>query len=521
LNLGELRRRKAVPHQLFKTITIIVILVFCWSCVEFRNIAPQEMNSIPRAEILTVYTNDKKEVEMRNAEVIGDKLVGVAKDKSKIEIDLASIKSVKIKKTNLAWPIVLGCAVAGAVGIFIALKHGEATAPPPPPAPKSCPFIYSFDGKQYVFDAEPYGGAICQGLQRSEWCSLDSLEAVNGCYRLLIANELDETQYTDELKLVVVDHPKGVTIVPENLGRMHTISNPVAPNQAYDQKGRDLIPFIAQKDDRFWESGLEGRNPEKKEDLRDELVFEFPKPAGAKTAKLVANAWTTLWGTQAIEDLLKLFGNKLSDWYAEVNNFGPANREIWNWHFNECLYVLKIYVETPNGWKARGMMSGGGPFISKDKSYPLEISDVPGDTLRIKLTPAAGFWRLNYLAVDYAEDLPIRIMEIGAAEAFSDKGRDERAPLSLSRPDHQYLVMPEKGDYAELIFMAPSQSPDQDRTVFLKAQGYYDIHLEAKGEPQRELIDRIFREPGFTAQIAAKAYFKAKAAKANPSDNRK
>ena len=506
--------------QSLKILTIIVILVFCWSCVEFRNIAPQEMSSIPRDAKLVVFTKDNKEIEMRNAEVVDDKLVGLAKDKSKIEIDLASIKSVKIKKTNLAWPIVLGCAAAGAVGILIALQHGEATAPSPPPS-ASCPFIYSFDGDQYVFDAEPYGGAICQALQRSEWCSLEALKAVNGRYRLLIANELDETQYTDELKLVVVDHPKGVTVVPEIMGRIHTISNPMTPIQAYDQKGRNIVPLIAQKDEQFWESGLEGRNPEKIEELRDELVLVFPKPEGAKTAKFVANAWTTLWGSQAAKDLLKLFGNKLSGWYAEVNNFGPANRNIWNWYLNEGLYVLKIYVETPNGWKAKGMMYGGGPFISKDKCYPLDISDVPGDTLRIKLTPAAGFWRLNYLAMDFTEGLPIRALEIGAAEAFSHQGRDERVPLSLSRPDHQYLVMPEKGDYAELIFMAPSQSPDQDRTVFLKAQGYYDIHLEAKGEPQWELIDRIFREPGLTVQVAAKAYFKAQAEKANPSNNRK
>jgi len=506
--------------QSFRILTIIVILVFYWSCVEFRNIAPQEMNSIPRDAKLVVFTKDNNEIEMRNAAVVGGKLVGVAKDKSKIEIDLASIKSVKIKKTNLVWPIVLGCAAAGAVGILVALQHGEATAPSPPPS-ASCPFIYSFDGEQYVFDAEPYGGAICQALQRSEWCSLETLKAVNGRYRLLIANELDEAQYTDELKLVLVDHPKGLTVVPEIMGRMHTISNPMPPIQAYDQKRRDIVPLIAQKDEQFWESGLEGRNPDKKEELRDELIFEFPKPEGAKTTKLVANAWTTLWGSQAAKDLLKLFGNKLPDWYAEVNNFGPANRDIWNWYLNEGLYVLKIYVETPNGWQAKGMMYGGGPFISKDKSYPLDISDVRGDTLRIKLTPAAGFWRLNYLAVDFTEDLPVRVLEIGAAEAFSHKGRDERARLSLSRPDHQYLVMPEKGDYAELIFMAPSQDPDQDRTVFLKAQGYYDIHLEAKGEPQRELIDRIFHEPGLTAQVAAKAYFKSQAEKTNPSNNRK
>jgi hypothetical protein len=507
-------------NQSFKMITIVIILIFCWSCVEFRNVAPQEMGSIPQKEILVVYTRDNKEVKMRNAEVVGDKLVGVAKDGSKIEVDLLSIKIVKIKKTNLAIPIVLGCAAVGAVAIFVALEHGRATAPSPPPS-QSCPFIYSFDGEQYVFDAEPYGGAICQALQRSEWCSLDSLEGVNGRYRLLIANELDETQYADELKLVVVDHPKGVTVVPEIMGRMHTISNPMIPILAYDQKGKDIVPDIAQKDDRFWESGLEGRNPEKKEDLRDELVFEFPKPEGAKTAKLVANAWTTLWGSQAAKDLLKLFGNKLSDWYAEVNNFGLANRKIWDWYFNECLYVLKIYVETANGWQAKGMLYGGGPFISKDKSYPLDISDVPGETLRIKLTPAAGFWRLNYLAVDYTADIPIRVTEIGAAEAFSDKGRNDRVPLFLAGPDHQYLVMPERGDYAELIFVAPSQNHDQDRTVFLKAQGYYDIHLEAKGEPQRELIDRIFREPGFTAQFVAKAFFKAQAEKAHPSNHSK
>ena len=72
---------------------------------------------------------------------------------------------------------------------------------------QSCPFIYSWNGSEYVFDAEPYGGAVTRGLERDDYSELENLRAENGLYRLMVTNEVPETQYTNLMELQVVDHP--------------------------------------------------------------------------------------------------------------------------------------------------------------------------------------------------------------------------------------------------------------------------------------------------------------------------
>ena len=68
---------------------------------------------------------------------------------------------------------------------------------------------------------------------------------------------------------------------------------------------------------------------------------------------------------------LELYGNKVQDWYAEVNAHGPAFNRMNFWNTREELYRLQIRVETPAGWKSKGAVVGGGPFVSEDKAYIL------------------------------------------------------------------------------------------------------------------------------------------------------
>ncbi|MDQ1353434.1 MAG: hypothetical protein QG657_3740 [Acidobacteriota bacterium] len=460
-------------------------------------------------------TGEKIEFARKNPVlIINDAIIGETVpwkgDRKSVSIPLSEVSMVLVKKVDKGKSFLATLGVAlGAIGLVTVIAFATK---------KSCPFIYSFDGRKYIFDAEPYGGAICPALKRMEWIPLRHIQEVNGKYRILVANEVDETQYTDELKLVIVDHPANTQVVPDLFGDIHTITNPITPSRAYDKKGNNLALFVGENDWVSWQSREEARNPDTREDLKDELIFEFPKPKDAPRAKLIFNGCNTQWGSYIIQKYLDLYGEKVSDWYNEMNNLGPAFFNMKKILLDEELYSLQINVETETGWQSKGMLLGGGPFAAGDKAYILDLRDVPGDTFRVKLTPPVAFWQINYIAVDYSENTPVKITETAAVKAADSRGQDALA--ALEKTDNNYLVMPNTGDSAELIFSAPSSIPGMARTVILKAGGYYDIHLAAKGQPQQETLDRIHAEPGFVLQYAFKEYLKWQKENFEPMENK-
>jgi hypothetical protein len=235
-------------------------------------------------------------------------------------------------------------------------------------------------------------------------------------------------------------------------------------------------------------------------------VFEFPKPEGVLEAKLLFNGCNTIWGSQMVKRFLELQGTEIEKWYANMNAKGAAKKMMNNWIEREEIYRLQIRVETKEGWTSKGTIVGGGPFVSEDRIYTIDVSDVPSDTLRIKLTPPATFWQINYLAVDYSEELPVNVRELSPLEAVDDKNQDVRA--ILTHTDGNYLVMPEVGDSAWVAFEAVPETAGMDRSYILKASGYYEIHLDAKGDRRTDIITRINNEPGYTIQYALQEYFK-------------
>ena len=400
------------------------------------------------------------------------------------------LESIDPARTTLAVIGTAAAVFAVALGIAIATKE-------------SCPFVYSWDGTRYVFDAEPYGGAVTRGLERDDYGDLDHLRADSaGMYRLLVTNEVNETQYTNSMRLMVVDHRPGARFAMDEFGRVHSVTSALPPVSARDQNGRDLTPWLRATDDLIWET-LPAADPAGR--VRDEIVLTFPKPRHATSARIVARAGTGMWGSHMIRELLAMRGSAVRDWYASIDSSRPAQDSLRAWNIQEELYVLKLDVDESGTWRPRALLAGGGPFITETRVVPLDVSHADGDSLRLRIRPPMGFWALNSFAVSYDDDeRPVAIDTIAPLTARTSDGRDMLAALSAD--DDQYYPMPTKSDRALVTFRAPAPRPGMERTIFLHTRGYYQLHLDESGAPDVAMLNRVATVPDAAARLAAERY---------------
>lgn len=99
---------------------------------------------------------------------------GVVKG-SEYSLPLDQVQRIWVMRRNVSTgrtvALVGVLAVPAAVAIAVVVAANDKPKPLPPPT-GGCPFVYSWDGHEYVFDAELYGGAVARGLQREDYSEL-------------------------------------------------------------------------------------------------------------------------------------------------------------------------------------------------------------------------------------------------------------------------------------------------------------------------------------------------------------
>ena len=138
----------------------------------------------------------------------------------------------------------------------------------------SCAFAYTWDGKRFRFVTDamwrsalgmPLGlmgstSAFAPAGASQEYVRIsgDALQPRDGRYVLQITEELWETAYADEVKLLAVDRPDSVDVfvderfVPPGAGealRLFQIAQRTAPLSAIDERGNDVLPALRDADD--------------------------------------------------------------------------------------------------------------------------------------------------------------------------------------------------------------------------------------------------------------------------------
>ncbi|MDZ7607747.1 MAG: hypothetical protein U5K79_19655 [Cyclobacteriaceae bacterium] len=112
-----------------------------------------------------------------------------------------------------------------------------------------------------------------------------------------MTEELWETIYCDEIKLIAVDHPGDVEIyVDEKFAappyaplKVYTVKNHQKPITAIDGKGNDLLDLIEKKDDRY----IANFQREKYQGITEmkDLILDFGSITDTKDLHLFLNGW--------------------------------------------------------------------------------------------------------------------------------------------------------------------------------------------------------------------------------------
>jgi len=413
--------------------------------------------------------------------------------------DVAELKVRERRPTGevvaLSFLVVLGVALV-AVAVVAATKE-------------SCPFIYSYDGQDFIFDGEPYGGATMASLQRTDASELEHLKEVDGEYRLRLTNEVDETQHTDHLELVAVDHAAGTRVIMDHDQAPHCFGSEVELVTAVDENGCDLMNWLHADDESGWYPDLQyysGQDP--LEDTRNHITLEFPRPPGRDSLHLVSNVSTGQWGSHMIRVMLGMRGDRVQEFYDAVNGSVDYQNQLRAWNEREELFILGVEVLEGEDWVRRAELHGGGPLMSERRAVSLDVSGVEGETIRLRIHPPIGFWRLDSFHLAWDE----QPMEIALPELVSATDQDGRDVRNLIRSvDDETLDFPTNRERAELVFQAPPPADHLTRTVFARTTGWYDIHLYPEGPPEEENLVALTFEPGYIVHRAMQDFADYKA----------
>ena len=464
-------------------------LAACLGPRKQERIRTAEMHKSEANRIEGVTTTKGEEFEFDNFGVLQTAAISGKVKGAQTEVPLDQVQRVWVSRREISE----GRTVALTVGVAATLVLAAAITL----AATGCPYLYSWDGEKFVLDAELFGGSISQGLERQDFAELPGLRASAGTYRLLLADELDETDYTDSLELIVVDHAQGSRVGIDDNGGLHSLNRPMTALEAHDDTGADLRPWLASPDHRVWEAEpaqLSGVP------LRRTITLTFPKPAGAESVRLAVRAGTAQWGVQMFNKIFSLYGRDLNGMLDSLDDNRLEANSVLAWTRREDLFTLNVWVREAAGWKVRGVIPGGW---MGSKVIPLDLSGVTGNTVQIQLRPPGGFWAIDSMTMDFGVDQPLRVTRLQPATARTDSGAE--VTDQLRQTDGKYYQA-SQGDKAEITFNAPPATPGMSRTVFLSSRGYYRPNMHSTAPADTATLLRIFTVPDGMARFAAEQF---------------
>ena len=355
----------------------------------------------------------------------------------------------------------------------------------------SCPFIYSHNGEDYVFNGELYPGNIIRNAQQLDYLKLNDLCEKDGLYKIRISNELLEIQHTDLVEMLVIDHKPGSEVLMDPSGIPLIMNETIAPVKA-NSNNKNVLDLINTKD----EISFLFNERTNQETYISDLILTFPKTKYRNKATLKLSVKNSLWLDYVFGKFNEKFGSYYEEFQRQQQDF--TSEESLGWQDAQHI-PLKVSVKKDGKWHEVETIYSAGPLSYRDIGLQFDLENSNSEVLEVKLSTGFMFWELDQAAISFIEGDFEDIKSIPLNSAINDKGIE--VSNLVNKIDGKYLTQKIAGEYVDLSYRTSPIPEGKERSIFIKTKGYYNYIRDYKGIPDfPELLK--FKKPGYFTKFS-------------------
>ena len=459
-----------------------ILLALNGGCTSVTNIThrSQLANSVTTGEI-TVLTKDGVTYRLRNYALTDSLLTGTSiAEKNGVKVarlqtlKLADIKCIRTENSSFFKTVVAVGATTFFAGTALSYLGGNEGfsvnevykyySPYGGGGGTSCPYVYSWNGKRYVLDAEAFGVALGKGLEMTTRSALTSLREENGLLKIQIANERPETHFVNAVHLFSAEVDTGAEVVVGPDNALLRIGHPDPPVSANDRSGNTILPAIRAVDGSFWESGEEDADAGK--DFEDVIDVRFVRPAGKGAGIFLLTGINTEFSNVVYRNVCRFLGDQAQTFMQRLDSDSDMVGIIREWIDESS---MKVSVWTGTNWDNAGVILPEATNVPFTRAVPVNLHQLSGDTVLVRIKCLKDVWKLDALRMDWTSARPLETSPVSMVSAVGSGDGDVLE--SLRRADTSYVVLLPL-DKVDLTFKSVPSALGKKIVYAINVRGY-------------------------------------------------
>lgn len=354
----------------------------------------------------------------------------------------------------------------------------------------NCPYIYSEDGDQLIFEGNLFTGSIYPSLERTDYIPILNNSSNSGTFNIAVANENEEILNINQLGLLSIKHEIGIKVLIDQAGIPHTISNPIPPIQATSFKRYNHTEDLQKADNLEYDFG----SPEINSNTTlSELDLVFNNSSNAEIGKLVLRVKNNNWGGFIYDEVSNMLGKRF-EWYHKKQEH-KSSREMKELMRKEGM-AMSVSIFQDGTWQPIDIIWPTGSKVYREVVIPVDLRNMKDDNIVFKLEGGFKFWDIDQATIDYSEDSTVEIYE-SFAEA-NDVEKEHEIINKLRYDDEHYMNEILPGEKIDLEFKVQNQDIEGTYSYFLKGKGYYSLEKEYQNRMRIAELLRFKNEGGFS-----------------------